>query len=165
MIIVLDVSDRHAPMQLATVRQTLDELGATSQVRVLVLNKVDRLADKRDLLVWLNREPDALPLSALTGEGVEQLTAIVLDHMLGGVREVRISLSSADTGAIDFLEKRAEVLDREYGDGQADFLVRIGRRHVDQLLARGAKMRINGLEPLEAVRQEWESGPAAVGRS
>jgi GTP-binding protein HflX len=164
-IIVLDISDRHAPMQLETVRQTLDELGATSQPRVLALNKIDRLADRRDLLVWLNREPDAVALSALTGEGMEQLAEVVLDHMLGGVREVRISLSSADTRAIDFLEKRTEVLEREYGDGQADFLVRIGRRHIDQLLARGAKMRINGLEPLEAVRQEWESGPAAIGSS
>ena len=30
---------------------------------ILLLNKVDRLADNRELLVWQQREPEAIPLS------------------------------------------------------------------------------------------------------
>ena len=160
-IIVLDVSDPHAEMQLETVTGTLDELGATSQPRILTLNKIDRLRDNRDLLVWLNRHPDAMPTSALSGDGVDALCDVVLAKMLGGVREVRVTTPASDTKTIDFLEKRAEVLEREYADGSATFRVRIGRRHIDQLLARGARMRINGLDPLEAVKRQW-SEPAAT---
>ncbi|MEE9131601.1 MAG: GTPase HflX [Phycisphaerales bacterium] len=154
-IIVLDVADPNAQMQLGTVRATLDEIGAADQQRILTLNKIDRLTDSKTLLCWLNQEPEAIPLSATTGEGLDELADAVREHMIGGVREVTITVSMADSRAIDFIEKRTEVLDRQYGDGQAQFTVRIGRRQVDQLLARSARIRINDQEPLEAVETEW----------
>ena len=162
-LVVLDVVDPHAEMQLETVSRTLDELGATAQPRVLVLNKIDRLQDSRDLLVWMNRYPEAMPISALKGEGIDELAEIVLEHMLGGIREVRVTVPASETRTIDFLEKRTEVLERDYRNRQAAFRVRMGRRHVDQLLAQGTEMQINGLDPLEAVRREWSlPRPASV---
>ncbi len=119
------------------------------------MNKIDRLADSKTLLCWLNQEPEAIPLSATTGEGRDELADAVREHMIGGVRQVTITVSMADSRAVDFIEKRTEVLDRQYGDGTAQFTVRIGRRQVDQLLARSARIRINDQEPLEAVQTEW----------
>ncbi|MHC5004545.1 MAG: GTPase HflX, partial [Planctomycetota bacterium] len=59
-LVVLDASDPAAEQHLRTVTETLDEIGATGQRRLLVLNKIDQLASDRDLLVWLNRHPDAV---------------------------------------------------------------------------------------------------------
>ncbi|HWB20753.1 MAG TPA: GTPase HflX, partial [Phycisphaerales bacterium] len=47
LVVVVDVSDANAEQQLQTVRNTLDEIGATKQPRILVLNKVDRMQERR----------------------------------------------------------------------------------------------------------------------
>ncbi|MHC5023053.1 MAG: GTPase HflX [Planctomycetota bacterium] len=155
LIIVLDVADREAPMQLETVERTLDEVGASGQPRLLVLNKVDRVEDPDELLVWLNRRPEAMPISAASGQGLDELREVVLGHLIGPVRAVCITLPLREARAIDFLENRAEVLDRHYHNQSVDLSVRIGRRQVEQLLARGTAMTIDGQSPLEALRAAW----------
>jgi GTP-binding protein HflX len=157
-VIVLDVADRKAAMQLETVHRTLDEIGADGQVRVLALNKIDSLRRNTELLVWLNRFPEAVPISAVTGDGLDVLAEVVRGHLHGGVRQVKITAPMSDGKTIALVEKRCEVLDRSYADGQVRLTVRIGRRQVDELLAQGARMRINGLEPHEALKQEWAGG-------
>ncbi len=155
LLTVLDVADSDALVQLETVYRTLDEIGATGQPRLLVLNKVDLLDDPRELLVWLNRHPDAVPISAATGDGLAVLAELVTAHLQGGVREVKITTEMSDGRTVSLIEKRSTVLQRRYHDGEAEFTVRIGRRQVDELLAQGARMRINGLDPHEALQQEW----------
>jgi GTP-binding protein HflX len=163
LIIVLDVSDPHAEMQLQTVRQTLDEIGATAanQPRILALNKVDQITSTAQLAVWLNRYPDAIAISARTGEGLDDLRKAVLERFMGDVREVEIALPMNDTRSIMFLEQRTRVLDRQYRDSLAIFTVRIGRRQVDQLLSNrgvGSRMTIAGMPPHEALQQVWSNG-------
>ncbi len=177
LILVVDVSDSNALMQLETVQKTLDEIGAqgSNQKRIIALNKVDRLQlgsdDRSDedpdrtagnthranptLTQWLADYPDAIIISAKTGLGLDQLAAVTLDHLLGGVREVELLLPTSDARSIDFVERRADVLDRRYENGQVSLKVRLGRRHVDQLLAKGARMTINGLAPHAALEREW----------
>ena len=45
LLIMLDVSDPNAARQFETVTEVLDDIGATTQPRLLVLNKVDRLRE------------------------------------------------------------------------------------------------------------------------
>jgi len=58
---------------LRAVDDVLDEIGAGEQPRLLVLNKADALDDERRLDVGL-RHPGAVLVSALTGEGIEELS-------------------------------------------------------------------------------------------
>ena len=171
LIIVLDVSDPNAEMQLQTVLTTLDDIGAgkqtedveTQQPRILVLNKIDRVAGSVDLAVWLNRYPDAIPISAATGEGLDDLRRVVLDRFLGEVKTIEIALPMGDTRSIMFLEQRARVIDRQYRDSTAILTVSIGRRQMDQLLSNrgaGAAMTIDGLPVHEALKQVWSNGRA-----
>jgi GTP-binding protein HflX len=168
LIIVLDVSDPHAAMQLHTVQTTLDEIGAreaAGQPRVLVLNKIDRVASSADLAVWFNRHPEAIPISAVTGEGLEELRRAVLEQFLGEVREVEIALPMGDTRSIMFLEQRARVLDRQYHDSTAVLTVAIGRRQLDQLLSNrgaGASMTIDGLAVHDALKHIWSNGEKSL---
>jgi GTP-binding protein HflX len=57
---------------LRAVDDVLDEIGAGEQPRLLVLNKADALDAERRLDVGL-RHPDAVLVSALTGEGTDEL--------------------------------------------------------------------------------------------
>lgn len=158
LILVVDVSDPHAHMQLDTVQSTLNDIGAATQPRILALNKVDQLENPRDVLVWMNRYPDAIAISAKTGDGLEELRARVMHLFLGPVTDVEIALPMGDTKAIMFLERRTPILDRQYHDSTAIFRVRIGRRQVDQLLALGGKFTINSARPHEALNTIWSNG-------
>jgi GTP-binding protein HflX len=155
LLIVLDAGDASAPMQLRTVLATLDDIGARAQPRVLVLNKVDRLAGADDLLVWLNRHPDAVPISARDGTGLAHLAERVRGHLLGPVRDVEVAVDMRDGRTIDFLEKRAEVSSRTYEDGRVRLHARVGRRQVEQILARGARVEIDGMDGRQALDRLW----------
>jgi GTPase len=75
--LILHVVDASAPEEeleamLRAVDEVLDEIGAGSSPRLLVLNKVDLLDDDERRMEEL-RHPGAALVSAVTGEGVEDL--------------------------------------------------------------------------------------------
>ena len=160
LVVLVDAADRNAPMHLTTVMHTLDEIGAHGQPRLIVVNKTDQLQRPADLLVWLNHWPEAIPVSAVRGDGIDELTDAVRRHMLGTIRRVHVTVPLHESRTIAFLEKRAEVLDRHYDAAQVELTVRLGRRQVDQLLAQGARLTINGLSPDQALRQVWNDPDA-----
>lgn len=164
-IVVVDVSDPNAQLQLETVQETLDAIKATHQKRLLVLNKIDLQEDSREIMCWLNQHPDAICVSAITKEGLDELSNTVRVAVIGEVREIAITIQLSDSRAVDFLEKRTEVLDRDYGDGQVRFTVRIGRRQIDQLLARGGTILIDGQDPQEAIALHWNEDKSKNERS
>jgi len=155
---VLDVADRLAPKQLETVRSVLDEIGATTQPRILLLNKVDRYRtferDQREACKspeeWLRDEPDALFVSAKTGEGLEELERRALAHLLGEVRECEVSVPLNAGKVVDFIEKRLHVIERSYDVDRVTFKARLGRRQAEQL-ASAPGLLLDGMRAGEAI--------------
>ncbi|MBL8763070.1 MAG: GTPase HflX [Phycisphaerae bacterium] len=157
LLIVLDVSDPAAELQHQAVTSTLDDLfadlaraedrarkrgdGSSGAApwreprRVLLLNKVDRLRDNADLLVWQRRVPDAIAISARQpdGPGHAELRRVVRDAARGGVVEAVLRVPMADSRVINMIESRAEVLAREYEGDHAALRVRIGRTQIEQI--------------------------------
>jgi GTP-binding protein HflX len=62
--------------QVTTVRGVLYEIGARDHTELLALNKVD-VAPPEWLAALRSAYPDAVAVSALTGEGTEELRAAV----------------------------------------------------------------------------------------
>jgi GTP-binding protein HflX len=61
---------------IQTVEDVLEEIGAGERPRLLVLNKIDRLSEgEREALRF--RHPEAVQVSAVTGEGIDQLTEVI----------------------------------------------------------------------------------------
>src|SRR5581483_7912228 len=73
------------------VADVLREIGAGALPVQLVLNKIDRVDEiaRRRLA---NRFPDAPQVSARTGEGLEELKALVAGRFGGRVERVRLSI-------------------------------------------------------------------------
>lgn len=71
---VVDGSDAEPQEQMAAVREVLAEIGAGSLPELVVINKCD-MADPIDLARLRRLEPDAVVVSARTGEGVPELLA------------------------------------------------------------------------------------------
>ena len=164
LLMVLDVADPAAARQFETVNRVLDEIGAVNQPRILILNKVDVLrttvhegrvpGDTLD--AWIESNPDAIVASARDGEGLDTLTTRVLEQMCGEIREVVLEIPLSEGKLVDLVEKRTEVIDRDYEkSGSVVIRTRIGRRQLEVLMAGGPHFTADGLQGPEAIAQLW----------
>lgn len=163
LLLVVDAADIRSQAQLATVREVLDGIGADTQPRVVVLNKIDRLASApktgpdapMSLAQWIEHEPSAIAISAVTGDGFEALRARVLQSMLGEVRAVVLRIPLRDGRAVDYLESRATVTARDYDEQHSILTAQVARRHIEQLVAMGSRFTVDDLPVHEALKSLW----------
>lgn len=150
LMVVLDVADARVEQHFETVRDVLKEIGADQQPRVLVLNKIDRLETNAHLLEMQQRHPESLAISAATGRGLAAVVERVRQHLQGTEQELTLTADAADGKAINYLETRANVLERRYVDSTVEMDVRIGSNALDRLRAMGTSIRVPG-ERVEGV--------------
>ncbi len=116
LIHLLDGSDPEVMKYYDTTIKVLSELGAENKQMVTVFNKIDRITDKADILSLKNHFPDALFISAMTGEGLDDLLHR-MDELIADRAErhkLRIPLENQDVVAR--LYREASVLSCEYLD-------------------------------------------------
>ncbi len=127
---VRDVSHPDSEAQAADVEAVLRDLGLAEMVdRGLVEahNKIDLLpADRRDEVInQARRRPATLAVSAVTGEGVDDLVAC-LDARLGEGREtLDVQLPLSDGAGISWLYRHGEVVARRDDEASAFMRVRL----------------------------------------
>ena len=97
--LVLHVVDASAPearrrSQAAAVEEVLGEIGAGEIPRLVVLNKID-LVVPEDRAALRNRDPDAVAVSALTGEGLDALRGRLAGAARGRLRPVEVTIPYA----------------------------------------------------------------------
>ena len=155
LLVVIDVSDESAMEQYAAVRDTLDEIGAVDQPRQILLNKIDRLQRPDEVLSWLHAHPDAIPISASTGEGLDRLTEVVRDHAIGPQVDLELTVHTRDARAVDFLERRTPIRERTYGDGVVTMSTTLGRRQATQLLAWSRSVEVEGRPLSDILEVLW----------
>jgi GTP-binding protein HflX len=98
---------------LRAVDDVLDEIGAGDQPRLLVLNKADALDADRRLDVGL-RHPDAVLVSALTGEGIEELGDRIQQEFERSLADVELLLPYSEGARLAELHDLAgDLLERE----------------------------------------------------
>jgi GTP-binding protein HflX len=131
--LVLHVIDAAAPdreRRMAAVRQVLEEVGATEVPLVEVYNKSDQLtADERRRLQDI--EPDALCISALKGEGIEELVETIASRLALDVRRLTITLDPddpADRERLARIYRHARVIVHETRDGRVSIVADVPRR-------------------------------------
>ena len=77
---VVDVSHPATDEHIKVVEETLQEIGAGDKPTILVLNKADKLPPDWDKRALLRRYPNAVLVSALTGEGLDTLLSRIQDE-------------------------------------------------------------------------------------
>lgn len=125
---VVDAANPEAELQIRTVYEVLDEIGIDTGNVLLVLNKVDKAnTEHRATYDILRHEyPDAVAVSAVTGEGLEQLTTAVTER-LGGFVEAEIETGAGNGRLLSYLAQHGEVTDREYVDSRVRLRCRLPR--------------------------------------
>jgi GTP-binding protein HflX len=130
---VVDASSMQAAAQIDAVNRVLAELGVAEKPARLVLNKIDAVRDPSLLAVLTRLHPEALLLSARTGEGLGTLRDAVIAAMQGEQQRVTLSVPAQDGKALGFIERFARVLHMQYENGRALLDVLIAPRALEHL--------------------------------
>jgi len=140
LIHVRDVAHPDSEAQKDDVEAVLAEIGvAEATPRFEAWNKIDLLdAERReDLLGEAAKREDVMPVSAVTGEGVDALIAAVAARLTEGHRRYTIPLDPADGQGAAWLHQHGEVLDQRIEGDQAVYEVRMAPRDYERFLTRG----------------------------
>ena len=129
---VIDAAHPDPARQLATVRDVIGEVGARSIPEVVACNKVD-LIDADARLVLRGLVPDAVFVSAKTGEGVEELLAAVQAALPQPARVVRLLVPYDRGEVVSRLHLRGGVLETEYREEGTLVTARVDDREVPAL--------------------------------
>jgi GTP-binding protein HflX len=111
---VLDASaaEDYAAIMAHSVDQTLEEIGAGDRPRVLVLNKVDLLDEPAREELRL-RHPDAVLVSARTGEGLSELGERIERELAHTLRRLELLVPYDEGGSLAELHDIAGEVSRE----------------------------------------------------
>ncbi|HEX7464110.1 MAG TPA: GTPase HflX, partial [Actinomycetota bacterium] len=112
---IADASSRDVELQVEAVRGVLGEIGAGSLPEVLALNKVDLLSDV-DRERVARRFPGAVPVSALTGEGLQGLVERVAQDLPRLPVEVTLLVPYSREDLVARLRRDAEIVSVEVTD-------------------------------------------------
>jgi GTP-binding protein HflX len=137
LLIILDAADANAKRMYETVSEVLDDIGAKDNPRLVVLNKIDKLENNAEVLMLTREIPNSIPVSAVTGVGIDKVVEAVREASRGTTRELEMTIPHADGKTLNFLETRAVILDRNYETDGVKLRVKLGQRQLDQLLAMG----------------------------
>jgi GTP-binding protein HflX len=104
---VVDVTHENAIEQSQTVQDVLAELGAGDKPRVTALNKIDLLEDPSEVDTSLF--PNAVPVSAITGQNLEALLTRIGDVIARQMVPVRVLLPFERGDLVEVFHRRGSV--------------------------------------------------------
>jgi GTP-binding protein HflX len=116
--------------QVAAVNSVLHEIGADELPMELVINKIDAV-DTLGRRRLENRYPDALQVSALTGEGLDALCSLIADRFAERFESVRLLLPYEEGGKLNELYALgAPIEEREDTTEGVLIVARLPRREI-----------------------------------
>jgi GTP-binding protein HflX len=141
--LLLHVVDASSPImeeQIAAVESVLKTIGADAVPVVMVFNKIDRVYSKTILLAFRRRYKQAVSVSALKGEGLDQLREVIRATASRRLRTIRVRFPVGN-GALDsFVRARATVTAEQYGEDSAELTLEADERLVHELEAKGVEI-------------------------
>ncbi|HEX5258132.1 MAG TPA: GTPase HflX [Sphingomicrobium sp.] len=120
--------DREA--QREDVDDVLASLGLAEEEappRIEAWNKVDLLsgAERERLYEEARRRDDVVPVSAITGEGLDELRRRMAERLRSGEQIHQIRLPASAGGKIAWLHSRGDVLEQRFGEDEVELSVRL----------------------------------------
>jgi len=127
---VRDISHPDSDAQAADVETVLTSLGLNeedSPPRLEVWNKIDQLADegRHELLGEAKRRDHIVPVSALTGEGIDDLREAISTRLRIGAQTHHVRLNAGDGARIAWLRARGEVVEQHSDGDQLELTVKL----------------------------------------
>ncbi len=166
---VADASNPAAFDQVSVVYGVLEELGIQATDTLLVLNKTD-MADRSLVAGLLGRYPQAVAVSAKTGDGIAQLANEVSRALSHGFLDVDVETGVSNGRLLAQLSSYGEVLSKRYTDSRVIVHCRIPERALGHVRSPDTYIRphangaagSNGMAPTEGDAQAPPHSPPAT---
>ena len=127
LIHVIDASSSQALEFYQTTTKVLAELGAGEKRVLMVLNKIDLIDDIRRLVLQC-QFPDAVLISVLTGEGIDDLFQRIHDMLIDRIVRMDLSIPLNRMDLVAFAHEQGKVLSEDYERGVADITIVVPKR-------------------------------------
>ena len=89
---LVDITHVNASAQAKSVQETLVEIGAGDIPIITAFNKIDRLKDPQGAIAALDEFSNTYPISALTGQGLDDLLAGIEDVLFEAYLEIDVRI-------------------------------------------------------------------------
>jgi GTP-binding protein HflX len=137
---VRDIAHPDTDAQREDVEKVLSEIGvAATTPRLEAWNKLDLLGEEEKAAVRAEamRREDVVPISALSGEGLDALEAAIAARITTGHRHYSIRLDAGDGAGAAWLHQHGEVVDQQVEGESVLYEVRMAARDHERFLLRG----------------------------
>ncbi len=141
---VADAGHPHVEEQIQSVHGVLDELDCADRPRLMLLNKADTVDDPARMTLLQSLYPESVVISAVTGDGLDELSDRVAEHMSSRFTEVRVTAPVGQGKLISFLHGNASVTDQAVNDGMIEIRAVIDRRLMGPLKRLAGPARVQG---------------------
>ncbi len=134
---IADASHPSANEQIAAVYNVLEEIGIEEKNTLLALNKVDVPGAAIGVEGILNRYPNAIPISARSGEGHLQLAAAVSDALSHAFRDVEVETAVSNGRLMAYLAAHGEILSKRFSNDRVTIHCRLPQKHLGRISGTG----------------------------
>ncbi len=143
---VVDASSPQAWRQVQAVESVLTDLGADDIPRLTLLNKIDIADDAAVADILARGSINAMPISAVTGQGLDELITTVLRRSEGDSKVLEVRIAHTDGKLLTELTRVAEVISRQYDEDAVILKLRVNKNQLSQLIGRYPSLNINGAQ-------------------
>ncbi|HEY1861985.1 MAG TPA: GTPase HflX [Gemmataceae bacterium] len=138
---VVDAGNETAEEQIKAVDAVLKELECGAKPSLLVLNKVDRLADPSWLQVLQSHHPRAVAVSATTGAGIDALHDAVIEALSADFADAEIRTHAGNGKVLSYLSAHAEIYRQQYDGEQVAIRCYLPRHLLHHIQGPGVEVR------------------------
>ena len=125
---VVDASSPQAEEQITAVRDVLKEMKCDQKPTLLVFNKVDRFRDAVEREIILKRHPEAIALSAKSGDGLDALKRRATEMLTAKLIDVDVEIPLGEGKLLAELTTWSVETSRAYVDGHVRLSLRVPER-------------------------------------
>ena len=137
MLHLVDASHPACEEHIATVIDVLGELGVGDRPTMMAFNKSDLLRDPARREHLAATYPDAVWISAETGDGLDDLRWAIYDHLEGDRLTLRVQIPQREGKLLSELYRIGEILHTDYEGNDVFMEVKLSHHNARRLLPRG----------------------------
>jgi len=136
---IIDASNTETLTQIKAVKNVLDEIGCGQRPVLNVLNKIDIVRRIEHLEMLQTILPEAVCISAKTGQGLENLIQAVLAQYKGSELLLRINVKQSNGRVVSYLRAYGHILNEHFLNGHIVIEAKLGQNQLGPLKKLGAE--------------------------
>jgi GTP-binding protein HflX len=125
---VVDITHVNVSAQVKSIQETLVDIGAGDIPLITAFNKIDRLKDPQGAIATLEGFPNTYPVSALTGQGLDELLHAIEDLLYETLVEVNVEIPYEQGQLLSLFYEQGQIQKLENHESGTQILGSVPRR-------------------------------------